>query len=558
MEEGMAIEDRRITKGILRAQKKVEERNFLARKNLLEYDEVMDYQRTQFYGMRQKVLGGKEVDQIIWGMIGLSVEDAVRKYIEEGYVAVCISEWVRMNFDITIEPEDLRGLHSLMDLEAYIKSQGRNEVEHTIESTLQEFMGEDPEEKEWDTRGLSSWAMSRFHVNLPQNQIRRMSANEVEEQLKIAAVEQIDKRDCAGLVRFLEPLFAERDLAAWAREKFGVTVDPKECLADEGRRVRKQPQEIVDLILARAKGAYARRRIEYPIDHVLTFVFGGPDGATDNPYAVDYIRAWARMKFQEELSLEEVRAMSVRRLRDRLIGMMEQCVEDGKLETEIDAMLKAHPQPAALAQAANQRFGTALKAADLDGAAESPAAEGNASAKALPVRDRLIEIGRSFLRRELTDLEQFVLIQIFDQSWKDHLYAMDMLRTGIGLQAFAERDPRIVYKKEGFRYFREMMEGIRDKVTDLIFRARIVGAAQARSAYHVTAASHETIDSYGVSENKDQLVGRSDAAEAADGKQGEGAKVKQIVREASKVGRNDPCPCGSGKKYKKCCGASVA
>ena len=58
MEEGMAIEDKRISKGILRAQKKVEERNFLARKNLLEYDEVMDHQRTTFYGMRQQVLEG--------------------------------------------------------------------------------------------------------------------------------------------------------------------------------------------------------------------------------------------------------------------------------------------------------------------------------------------------------------------------------------------------------------------------------------------------------------------------------------------------------------------
>jgi len=75
------------------------------------------------------------------------------------------------------------------------------------------------------------------------------------------------------------------------------------------------------------------------------------------------------------------------------------------------------------------------------------------------------------------------MIQIFDQSWKDHLYAMDMLRNGIGLQAFAEKDPRIQYKKEGYKYFGEMMEGIRDKVTDLIFRARIVGNVQARNAY---------------------------------------------------------------------------
>src|SRR6185295_9428837 len=83
MQEGEAIEDKRISKGILKAQKKVEERNFGIRKNLLEYDEVMDYQRTQFYGMRQRVLEGKDIDNIIWDMIGLSVHDAVKKYLED-------------------------------------------------------------------------------------------------------------------------------------------------------------------------------------------------------------------------------------------------------------------------------------------------------------------------------------------------------------------------------------------------------------------------------------------------------------------------------------------
>jgi preprotein translocase subunit SecA len=169
----------------------------------------------------------------------------------------------------------------------------------------------------------------------------------------------------------------------------------------------------------------------------------------------------------------------------------------------------------------------------------------------------LISRAKTYLRYELAQLEQFVLIQIFDQSWKDHLYAMDMLKTGIGLQAFAERDPRVAYKKEGYRYFQEMMAGVRDKVTDLIFRARVVGPMEQRSAYNVSAATHETSQSYGVSENLRE-TGGGEMAEAASQAQGEGAKVKTITREAPKVGRNDPCPCGSGKKYKKCCGAQAA
>ena len=84
----------------------------------------------------------------------------------------------------------------------------------------------------------------------------------------------------------------------------------------------------------------------------------------------------------------------------------------------------------------------------------------------MDVRTILTNVAKAHLRRELTDLEQFVLIQIFDQAWKDHLFAMDMLKSGIGLQSFAEQDPRVLYKKEGFEYFQQMLAGIRDKVTD--------------------------------------------------------------------------------------------
>ncbi len=180
------------------------------------------------------------------------------------------------------------------------------------------------------------------------------------------------------------------------------------------------------------------------------------------------------------------------------------------------------------------------------------------------VREILMTRDRLVLRSELTDLEQFVLVQIFDQSWKDHLYAMDVMKAGIGLLAFAEQDPRVMFKKEGYRYFQEMMAAVRDKVTDLIFRARVVGAAQARTAYKETTAVHEAPAGYGVAENlaatagADQGKAVGDTQETAGETQGEAAAVKTIVREAPKVGRNDPCPCGSGKKYKKCHGVGVA
>jgi preprotein translocase subunit SecA len=445
MQEGEHIEDKRITKGIVRAQKKVEERNFLQRKNLLEYDEVMDHQRTSFYGMRQRVLEGREVDTVIWEMIGDAITDAVDKYITQDYVAANVAEWARVNFGVTIEPDELRGMRSQMDLEEYIRSQARVDVEDKIGRQLSEFMGEDvtDDPSDWDTRGLSSWAMSQFGVNLPQSQIKRMTAKEVEERIKEVALEQLDKRDTSGLAKYLEPLYAERELAAWAKDKFAVEVSPKEMVVAAARdeNQRRPAEEIVELIETRAREAYARREVEYPVDHVLTFVTGGGGDADriENPYAADYVRQWAKAKYGVELGEADVRGQTVRRLRDQLIGLQEQYLRDGKVEAEVDALVRDNQQPGELAQALRKRFQVEVTTDDIEAARHGDADRDGQRDDAAGVNALLTRRAKQFLRQELTDLEQYVLIQIFDQSWKDHLYAMDMLKAGIGLVGFAER-----------------------------------------------------------------------------------------------------------------------
>jgi preprotein translocase subunit SecA len=175
MEEGMAIEDKRITKGIIKAQKKVEERNFLQRKNLLEYDEVMDSSARPSTACASACWKGREVDPVIWGMIGDAITDAVDEIHHQGF---CGGHHRRMGanqFRREHRRGDLRGNRDIEDLELYIKDQARAEAETSITSTLGEFMGEDETNAElWDAKSLSSWAMSRFQVTLPQNQIRKM------------------------------------------------------------------------------------------------------------------------------------------------------------------------------------------------------------------------------------------------------------------------------------------------------------------------------------------------------------------------------------------------
>jgi preprotein translocase subunit SecA len=182
---------------------------------------------------------------------------------------------------------------------------------------------------------------------------------------------------------------------------------------------------------------------------------------------------------------------------------------------------------------ANERFETSLTEEELPEGAER--------------REKLAEVAREFLRAELSDLEKYVLLQIYDSTWKDHLYAMDHLKDSIWTRSFAEKDPKVEYKREGYRMFNQMLETIEDRVTDVIFKVRLEAGARARSVWQVSRVAHDEVGQFAMAEQQ---------RAAAQAPQGE-VKVKQIRLEHPKVGRNDPCPCGSGKKYKKCCGRNL-
>jgi preprotein translocase subunit SecA len=393
-----------------------------------------------------------------------------------------------------------------------------------------------------------------------------MTLKEVEDLLRDASVEWINQKDVSPLMKFLDPFYCEDELSAWARDKFGVEISHNEMLEDERTRAPKSAAEIIDIIEKQARSAYARREIEYPVEHALTFAYGGSDGSADNPYAAEYIKNWVHDKFRVDISSEEIRSSTVRQLSQILVKHQAQFLRGGGVEKLVDEMTAAHSDPEALRLAVNERFGLKINAREWEAMIkkavkerESENEQPNVRVDPVTVRKEMVlDLGRQFFRKELTELEQFVLIQILDTSWKDHLYAMDILKAGIGLHAFAERDPRVLYKKEGYTFFQQMLQTVRDKVTNLIFRARVVGAVEARSAYRELAATHETNGSYGVHEAITAPTSAAPAEQATGGEESGGAvAVKTIVRQAAKVGRNDPCPCGSGKKYKKCCGVNA-
>ena len=136
----------------------------------------------------------------------------------------------------------------------------------------------------------------------------------------------------------------------------------------------------------------------------------------------------------------------------------------------------------------------------------------------------------AFGAERLREMEQMIVLQVVDNLWKEHLLAMDHMKEGIGLRGYAQQDPLVVYKREGFEMFMEMIERIKEETVRFLFRVQI-----ARPEKMVASEKKR---------KQDQLVFS-----------GGGEVAKQPVRRSKeKVGRNQPCPCGSGKKYKKCCG----
>jgi preprotein translocase subunit SecA len=146
-------------------------------------------------------------------------------------------------------------------------------------------------------------------------------------------------------------------------------------------------------------------------------------------------------------------------------------------------------------------------------------------------------------------LERYVLLNVMDQRWRDHLNELIFLRSGIGLRSFGQRNPLIEYKRESFEMFEQLMEGIRSDAVGLFFRAELVQQAPLPAAPDPAELSmqHHEVQAY---EHAAQLAGGPAQVTPPP----PSGAAQPLRREAPKVGRNDPCPCGSGKKFKQCCG----
>ena len=142
--------------------------------------------------------------------------------------------------------------------------------------------------------------------------------------------------------------------------------------------------------------------------------------------------------------------------------------------------------------------------------------------------DKKQEVGE----QEIKELERVVMLKVVDEKWMNHIDNMDELKDGIGLRAYGQKDPVVQYRIEGSDMFEQMVEDIKTDVVKILFNIHRTGEIRRKETVKITEASQENLN------NLDNDIVRKET----------------VKNEEPKVGRNDICPCGSGKKYKQCCG----
>ena len=486
MQDGEAIESRMVTRRVEAAQKKVEERNFEVRKNLLEYDEVMDEQRKRVYGFRQRILdhtdGDADLREMILEMVDRQVDQNIGTFLDKDYGPQTFAGWAAAQLGCELDAADFRGMNPA-EAERLAVDEAVRQSEAQIFEAVDENLPSGEDEAEWNWAALASFANARWKLSVNDRDLKRVGREGVAEFLQERAREAIHRIDLAEGGRFLAPDFGLRSACGWTEWRFSTRLDETDLAAIE--KAGHDAGAFKELVRRKAREVYARREIEYPVLVGLSHFSGRqPDGS--RRLDREGLLAWARERFDPDLQEADLASADLDALRARLV------------------------------QASHRRHARG----------DDP-------------------------RDEMKRMERAVLLQILDNSWKDHLLAMDHLRSSVGLRGYAQVDPKVEYKREGMRTFDLMWKGIDERVVDIVYRIEEVEEDALRSTWRETAAIHAEAASATLAPSAETL-----SSTAAAGQRGETGPVEPIRNLGQKVGRNDPCPCGSGRKFKNCCGKS--
>jgi preprotein translocase subunit SecA len=549
MKEGEAIESNLVTRRIAAAQKKVEERNFEIRKSLLEYDEVMDEQRKRVYRYRQNLLDGHSSRNMILGLIRAEIESHVNTFLEPNYGVETFASFAGSQLQCQLDARDFANMDFEM-ADSYAKDQAERKAEVMVSEAVEENLPSGMED-EWNWKAIATWANTRLQGNYQDHQLKRLERNEMIDEFVEKAHGLIAKTDLSEGQPLLDAEYGLRVLCGWMRHKFGIETTPEEF------RDIEEPRKVAKILMQRAEAAYAEKEAEYP---VLTGISRFTD-KQGQQVSLDRegLIAWVKGRFETDLSIDEIKLN-----RDDL---KQQLIQHSKATASqsVAAQAKGEAKVAEIFSGVDAKSTTFLASGDsgqLEALVEWLGSELNhqTTTEDLARMDRAeltLAVQGAVDDRfypEMRLMERRILLNIVDDSWKNHLLTMDHLRSSVGLKGYAQMDPKVEYKREGMRLFETMWGAIGERVSDLIFRMESFNEEFIRSTWVDARARHDDAHEAGSIARMASDTAAQRAASGSEGRgDGEEAKPEPIRKEEPRTGRNAPCPCGSGKKYKSCC-----
>ncbi|MEX1224926.1 MAG: SEC-C metal-binding domain-containing protein, partial [Pirellulales bacterium] len=510
------------------------------RKNLLEYDEVMDEQRKRVYNYRQAILDGANGKQLIVDMIESQVDETLDQLLDRDYAAESFATWVGNQLGVEFDAKDFRGV-DYEEADRLAKDEAERMAESQVLDAIDENLPDGEDASEWNWAALAKFVNTKWQLSVRDRDLKKLGREAVSTFLIDKAREAILRADLSDGAKFLEENYGVKSAVRWVRDKFGIELDEAEFSTIE-------PPEFKRRVLELAIAAYNEKEIEYPV-MAGAYHFSKADSSGNRRYDREGLVSWARERFGVELSLEDVK----NKQRDDLFDLLIEKSRENNVRAD-QALIEARQHVDAVfsgvttEDAMVREFGDRDK---LDAAVRW--AEENFQAKLdhnilldfnhKQLSDRFSMVVEDHFRPEMRRMERSLVLNILDGGWKDHLLAMDHLRSSVGLRGYAQVDPKVEYKREGMRTFEQMWNSIKSRVTDLIFRMEQLDEGFVGSTWVETEAKHQSAPSAA-----EMAAGEQSGADQSD------KKPEPIRNREEKVGRNEPCPCGSGKKYKQCHG----
>ena len=541
LKDGEALESGMLTRQIANAQKKVEDYHFDQRKNLLEYDEVMDFQRKKTYGTRQGILDGGNPRHLILDMIDEQVGAAVERYTDDTYGAASFATYAAGEFGVEFEAADFRG-SAFEDAARTAKDRAATLAQTYITEIIDENLNPDEDPKDWKWQEFTRAVNARFKLTATDKDLKKVGRDDMGEYLIGEAYQAIEKVDLSGGARFLEPHYGAESLADWARQKFTLIV-PLDQLQG------KEPGELDPFLRAKVRDHYRQKDAEFPVQ-VGTASYLPEKTRADRRPDRDQLFRWSLTRFPGAggISEEVIRTETRSKIKEMLLAVSRSAQpkwDHADIVAKVDDALSG----AKAAEAADAEELTTWAEAELALELDAVKLTGRTPTEVLHT---LLNAFDTKYRPEMHQTERSLLLEQLDGSWKAHLLTMDHLRSTVGLAGYAQEDPKIVYKREGMKLFDEMWVGVRDRLSEAVFRVEDVGEEQVDAAMWAGARSvHQSAQS--AMQARSAQMAMEQASEQTTSGGGEQQKRVETIRNiGAKVGRNDPCPCGSGKKYKNC------